>query len=240
VDYIVQNTVGKLLDGKTPRQASKLRILDPACGSGSFLIGAYEHLLKWHLNYYINNDPAKSARGSKPVLVQTSGGRYQLTIAERKRILLDNIYGVDIDAQAVETTKLSLLLKVLEGETQQTLQPVLRMFQERALPDLGDNIKCGNSLIGPDFYQQQQLNLLTDEEHYRINVFDWEKEFPQVFGSGALAARLAKPPPHLPWMTSPRPVCPCMGASVTRKGKPLRPRQPQCRVELNGKEDSMP
>ena len=135
--------------------------------SGSFLLGAYEHLLNWHLNFYTANDPAKWAKGNRPTLVQTASGNgqagansnasWKLTIAERKRILLDNIYGVDIDAQAVETTKLSLLLKVLEGETQQSLQPVLRMFQERALPDLGDNIKCGNSLIGPDFYQQQQM-----------------------------------------------------------------------------------
>ena len=69
-----------------------------------------------------------------------------------KRILLNNIYGVDIDPQAVEVTKLSLLLKVLEGESEQTISSQLKMFQERALPDLGNNIKCGNSLIGPDFY----------------------------------------------------------------------------------------
>jgi len=49
------------------------------------------------------------------------------------------------------------------------------------LPDLGDNIKCGNSLIGPDFYQQQQMPLLGEEERYRINVFDWHAEFPQIF-----------------------------------------------------------
>jgi len=192
VDYIVQTTVGQLLEGKTPKQAAKLKILDPACGSGSFLIGAYEYLLKWHREYYTKNNPKKWAKGPNPTLVQVSrSGEFaepklqsegwKLTIAERKRILLDNIYGVDIDAQAVETTKLSLLLKVLEGETQQSLQPVLRLFNERALPDLGDNIKCGNSLIGPDFYQQQQMPLLDDEERYRINVFDWAAEFPQVF-----------------------------------------------------------
>src|SRR5205814_4190394 len=132
-------------------------ILDPACGSGTFLLGAYESLLQWHLDFYSRNDPVKWAKGNKPVLVQTSSG-WKLTIAERKRILLDNIYGVDIDAQAVETTKLSLLLKVLEGETSQTIQPEL--LHERALPDLGNNIKCGNSLIGPDFYRQQQMTLL--------------------------------------------------------------------------------
>src|SRR6185312_841940 len=74
VDYIVQNTVGKLLEGKTLKQAAALKILDPACGSGSFLLGAYEYLLNWHLDFYTKNDPSKFARGSKPVLVQASGG----------------------------------------------------------------------------------------------------------------------------------------------------------------------
>ena len=194
VDYIVQTTVGCLLDGKTPKQAAKLKIVDPACGSGSFLIGAYDYLLKWHRDYYSNHDPAKWAKGTKPVLVQVATGNWKLTIAERKRILLDNIFGVDIDAQAVETTKLSLLLKVLEGETQQSLQPVLRFFHERALPDLGDNIKCGNSLIGPDFYQQQEMPLLDEEERYRVNVFDWEAEFPAIFRSGGFDAVISNPP----------------------------------------------
>jgi hypothetical protein len=180
VGYIVQQTIGQLVGGKTPKQVARLKVLDPACGSGSFLLGAYEFLLNWHLDFYLKNDPAKWARGNRPVVVQTSRG-WRLTIAERKRILLDNIYGVDIDAQAVETTKLSLLLKVLEGETQQSLQPLLRMFQERALPDLGNNIKCGNSLIGPDFYEQQQMALFDEEDRYRVNVFDWRAEFPAIF-----------------------------------------------------------
>ena len=88
---------------------------------------------------------------------------WHLTTTEKKRILLNNIYGVDIDSQAVEVTKLSLLLKVLEGENDQTLTTELRLFHQRALPDLGDNIKCGNSLIGPDFYQAAD-DLLDDEE----------------------------------------------------------------------------
>lgn len=194
VDYIVHTTVGQLLEGKTPRHVAKLKILDPACGSGSFLIGAYEYLLKWHRDFYTKDNPEKWAKGAKPVLVQVGSGTWKLTIAERKRILLDNIFGVDIDTQAVETTKLSLLLKVLEGETQQSLQPVLRLFHERALPDLGDNIKCGNSLIGADFYQQQQMPLLDEEERYRVNVFDWQTEFPQVFKRKADSGELHDAP----------------------------------------------
>jgi Eco57I restriction-modification methylase/restriction endonuclease TaqI-like protein len=193
VDYIVRQTVGKLVEGNTPKQVQKIKVLDPACGSGSFLIGAYQFLLDWHLQFYTARQPEKWAKGRKPTLVQTGKG-WKLTIAERKRILLNNIYGVDIDTQAVEVTKLSLLLKVLEGETGQTLQTIFRLFQERALPDLGDNIKCGNSLIGPDFYQQSELPLLTDDEKYRINVFDWHAEFPEIFKAGGFDAVIGNPP----------------------------------------------
>jgi type I restriction-modification system DNA methylase subunit len=172
VNYIVQNTVGKLCENKTPRQIEKLKILDPACGSGSFLIGAYQYLLDYHRDYY-----AKEPSKHKKVIYQGKGKQWFLTIDEKKRILLNNIYGVDIDTQAAEVTKLSLLLKVLENETQESL----RLFHERALPDLGNNIKCGNSLIGHDFYQNQQLGLFGEEEKYKINAFDWQKEFAEIF-----------------------------------------------------------
>lgn len=177
VDYIVKNTVGKLLEGKTPKQAAKLKILDPACGSGSFLLGAYQYLLDWYLEQY-----AKSSGKHKKEVYKRPTGDCRLTIQERKRILLNNIHGVDIDTQAVEVTKLSLLLKVLESETDETINQSLRLFHERALPDLSNNIKCGNSLIGPDFYEgEQQAMFINDEERYRINVFDWQTGFPEIF-----------------------------------------------------------
>jgi hypothetical protein len=186
VDYIVKNTVGKQLEGKTPKQAAGLRILDPACGSGSFLIGAYQRLLDWHRDWYVADGPAKHAKE----LFQGPGGEWRLTTGVKKQILLHSIYGVDIDAQAVETTKLSLLLKVLEGETSETINSQLSFLHERALPDLASNIKCGNSLIGPDFYDDQQLGLLlSEEERYRINVFDWEAEYPQILGAGVPEAK---------------------------------------------------
>ena len=117
-----------------------------------------------------------------------------MTISERKKILLNNIYGVDIDPQAVEVTKLSLLMKVLEGENEQTIQPFLRLFHQRALPDLGDNIKCGNSLIGPDFYQQRSLLAMSDDEKLRVNVFDWDSELPKIMKSGGFDVVMGNPP----------------------------------------------
>lgn len=182
VDYIVKRTVGRLLEGKTPKDVALLRFLDPACGSGSFLIAVFQFLLDWHLAYYIEDGPEKHAKGRPPRVYQSTGGAWRLTGDEKKRILLNNIYGVDIDSQAVEVTKLSLVLKVLEGETEESLGSQLALFQDRVLPDLGSNIKCGNSLISPqDFYSGHQPRLLEEEELYRVNPFDWKAEFPQVF-----------------------------------------------------------
>jgi predicted type IV restriction endonuclease len=194
VDYIVRQTVGKLCEGKTPRQVANLRILDCACGSGSFLLGAYQYLLDWHRDRYVADGSEKHIRGRAPALYEHGAGDWRLTTAERKRILLNNIYGVDIDRQAVEVTKLSLLLKVLEGETEQTLSPQLRLFQDRALPDLGRNVKCGNSLIGPDYYRGRQASFLEDEEAYRVNPFDWGAEFPEIMAAGGFDCVIGNPP----------------------------------------------
>ncbi|MEK7830769.1 MAG: N-6 DNA methylase, partial [Acidobacteriota bacterium] len=194
VDYIVKQTVGKLCEAKSPKEVSKLRILDPACGSGSFLLGAYQFLLDWHRDWYTQNEPEKLARGKNPPIAQTASNNWRLTTSERKRILLNNLFGVDIDSQAVETTKLSLLLKVLEGETAESIGQNLRLFRERALPDLANNIKCGNSLIGPDFYSQQKLDFFDKEERYRINAFDWAEEFPAIMKAGGFDAVIGNPP----------------------------------------------
>jgi len=197
----VKNTVGKLLEGcRSPKDASKLRILDPACGSGSFLIVAYQTLLDWHLDWYTKNGPEELAKKSATPVYQAQhldpdgAPRWLLTTAEKKRILLNGIYGVDIDAQAVEVTKLSLMLKVLEGETGQTINSQMKLFHERALPDLSSNIKCGNSLIGPDFYDGQQLGILDQEEMYRVNVFDWKRAYPAIMEAGGFDAVIGNPP----------------------------------------------
>ena len=182
--------VSKGADGISPKAVSKFKILDPACGSGSFLIGAYQYLLDWHRDYYLEDGPEKHTKE----IYQGAGGAWRLTTAEKKRILLNNIFGVDIDPQAVEVTKLSLLLKVLEGETEETIKKTLQLFHQRALPDLGKNIKCGNSLIGPDFYKNRQMTLLDDDEKYRINVFDWDAEFLDIMKSGGFDAVIGNPP----------------------------------------------
>ena len=106
VDYIVENTLGKLIAGKSPKEIEKIKVVDPACGSGSFLLGAFQYLLNYHSAYYHKNGFAGKNTKNNPL---TPHGT--LSTAEKKKILLNNIYGVDIDANAVEVSKLSLLLK---------------------------------------------------------------------------------------------------------------------------------
>lgn len=192
VKYIVENTVGVLCKGKTPDEMQKLRILDPACGSGSFLIVAYERMLKEHLDWYISNEPKKR----KDNVFQGQKGEWRLTLKEKKRILLNNIYGVDIDGQAVEVTKLNLLLKALEGESKESVDNVNKWFREPALPDLENNIRCGNSLV--DFDIEEMLKDLSPEEReqelHRIKPFSWNNEFPTIMKNGGFDVVIGNPP----------------------------------------------
>lgn len=184
VDYIVQNTVGDLLKDKSPDEAMSLRVLDPACGSGSFLTGAYQYLLDWHLAQYRENPERWKNR------VRHSADGIILRIEEKRRILLDNIYGVDLDQNAVEVSKLSLLLKMLENEGD-TLE-----IEEPLLPDLSGNIKWGNSLIGSDFFSGDELADKDDEELLRVKPFDWASAsgFGAIMAAGGFDAVIGNPP----------------------------------------------
>jgi len=227
VDYIVEKTVGELLKRKSPREVASLRICDPACGSGSFLLGAYQYLLDWHRDWYIEKlvpvlidhsatspevrallpEPPGSGKATKkegmyelPVYKTSNGdgsklrSGWKLTTAERKRILLNNIYGVDIDKQAVEVTKLSLLLKVLEEESEENVSKQLKLTAERALPSLHHNIRCGNSLVAPDYFDYKQAHPFNMEERKRVNAFDWKAEFPHIMTAGGFDAVIGNPP----------------------------------------------
>ncbi|MCX6565019.1 MAG: N-6 DNA methylase, partial [Candidatus Aminicenantes bacterium] len=195
VEYIVKNTVGKQIKGKSPAQLAggksdpPFRVLDMACGSGSFLLGAYQCLLDHSLSWYLDNKPEAH---KKAVYKDSRHGQWRLTIEEKKRLLIAHIFGVDIDPQAVEVSKLSLLLKVLEGETDQTFGDQMKIFEERALPNLSDNIKCGNSLIGPDYFSGK---LIPDpEELKRVNPFDWNQAFPEAMKAGGFDCVIGNPP----------------------------------------------
>ncbi len=192
---LVQRKIGK----KIVRTA--LRVVDPACGSGSFLIEVYQYLLDWHLEWYLSNDPEKISRGRNPKIIAHANS-WRLSIAEKKRILLSHIYGVDIDSQAVEVTKLSLLLKMIEGESTDRIAAQMDLFETRVLPDISSNIRCGNSLVGMDIFAKFPASFLSDDEFTRNNPFEWSDEFPFSELEGSFDVVVGNPPYiDSEWMT---------------------------------------
>jgi type I restriction-modification system DNA methylase subunit len=182
VDYIVKNTVGKLIEESSSKKLKRLRILDPACGSGSFLIRAYEEML----DYYSAEKKKKlKTEGKQKKLELGEEEELRLTIHEKSEILREHIFGVDIDEQAVEVTKLSLMLKMLEGE--------YGMVPGRAiLPMLDKNIKCGNSLISGDTLE---LKKYFGDDWYKVKPFNWEDEFRTIMkDEGGFDAVVGNPP----------------------------------------------
>lgn len=190
VDYIVDQTVGKLIDGKTPAQIAKLRILDPACGSGSFLLGAYQELIDYHTRWYAEHRrPRQHGAPGQARLMFDDAVEYEakLPLGEKAAILKNNIYGVDIDPQAVEITMMSLYIKMLEGERG-------AMMGRGILPPLHDNIKCGNSLIGHDIREQPGI---TEDDLDRIRPFDWHSQsegFGDIMQAGGFDVVIGNPP----------------------------------------------
>jgi len=142
VDYIVQNALGPVLDRcRSINDLQKIKVLDPACGSGSFLVAAMDFIVKKYEDFEV-----------KP------SGLLKI------QILQNNIYGVDLDQQAVELARLNLLLNTFDSKIK--------------LPNLGDNIKNSNSLIsGTD----EELKKYFGKNFRDKNPFNWQEEFPEVF-----------------------------------------------------------
>jgi len=199
VDYIVEQTVGKLVENKPPERTLELRILDPACGSGSFLIRAFERMCE-HWQQVLTNELAAKEKKEELTAwkkkhrslcwVDDATNDVHLTVDLKRRILTSNIYGVDLDGAAVEVTQLSLYLKMLENENRTTLERERELFQAEAmalLPGLENNIKCGNSLIASDFS-------MVPEDIIRIHAFDWPVQFAQIMKNGGFDAVVGNPP----------------------------------------------
>ncbi len=128
VDYIIKNTIGELVKQKK-FDIDKIKILDPACGSGSFLMKAYDYLLALHSE--------KKGMAEQTKLDITTN--MELPYEKKVGILKNSIFGVDIDPKAVEIAQFNLLLKAAEKKHQ--------------LPTLQDNIKLGNSLVDDPNYE---------------------------------------------------------------------------------------
>ena len=163
VRYIVENTLGRALDGKSLNEAKKIRILDPACGSGSFLVEALDYLERhWRRQGWV-----------------PEGGEQAdfFDYLTRVQFLIENLYGVDVDAQAVEIAQLNLMLK--------------SAYQRSLLPDLKDNIRQGNSLIsGTEAELRRYFGDKWEDKHR----FNWEEQFDKIKPEGRFDVIIGNPP----------------------------------------------
>ncbi|PSB20933.1 type I restriction endonuclease subunit M [Phormidesmis priestleyi ULC007] len=143
----------------------KTRVIDPACGSGAFLIAAFDYLNREY-------ERVNEALAALEFASQTKGKGSGEFVGQRslfdlnKTLLNENLYGVDLSPESVEITKLSLWLKTAE--------------QGKALTYLDDNIKVGNSIVA---------DLTLDRR-----AFNWEAAFPQVFADGGFDVVIGNPP----------------------------------------------
>jgi len=157
-DYIVRQTINRFIDEHNNHEILNIKILDPACGSGSFLIRAYDELLSYHAKI-----KGKSVA--------------DLNWQERIEILTRNIFGVDLDPQAVEIARLNLLIRALA--------------QRDLLPSLENNIQCGNSLI---FGKDDELENLLGSNFKDYKPFNWQDRFADVMKSDGFDVVIGNPP----------------------------------------------
>jgi len=192
VDYIVENTVGVKIKDKTPEEIEAVKICDPACGSGSFLLGAFQYLIEYHREWYAKANQTAQKK-YKDDFFTNAENEIQLTLKKKTEILENNIFGVDIDREATEVAIMSLYLKILdEGYDKGQAELFMR---GHILPDMMNNIKCGNSLIGTDFYNQGDLDL-DDDNLNKVNCFDWDGKdgFAEIFKNGGFDVVIGNPP----------------------------------------------
>ena len=185
VAYIVENSLGKLIAGKTPGEILALRIIDTACGSGSFLIGAFGYLMQAVIALY----RANSTRVAKRV-AEERDGELHLTMQHKREILLKCIYGVDIDSQAVEVAQLSLYLKLMEDETTYSAHQQQIEMGAALLPSLSANIVVGNSLVTLDEHGE----LFSVERLREEKSLNFRKTFPDVFKQDGFDLVIGNPP----------------------------------------------
>lgn len=166
VDYIVRNTIGCYINKMKPEDIDNIKVMDMACGSGSFLIKAFDVIN----SYYKKEDK----NYSQTQLDIQNDNSESLKITRKTRILKNNLFGIDLDPKAVEIAQLNLLLKTAETK--------------HRLPDLRNNIVCGNSLVSGEISEKPLSNPETKRP------LDLSLRFSSVINNGGFDIMIGNPP----------------------------------------------
>lgn len=189
VEQIVQDTLTPLIEEMSFEQLCSIKVADICCGSGTFLISAYDFILKKVMEKAIEENI-----NNHEIIHQMDGDLKTLTLKAKREILENTIYGVDINPYAAEVTEFSLLLKLLEGENEATVESFINRYSGKILPSLKENIKCGNSVVDSKFYKFMPETLEDDQILYKVKPFDWQEEFPFLIETNGFDAIVGNPP----------------------------------------------
>jgi len=192
VSFIIQ---AKIDSEKLKKDSEKLWLnkmtVDPACGSGTFLIGWYEFLYNKYLEFYSQNSSQWIEKG---FIRNAPNSKFTLTLDAKKQIMTKQIFGVDMDRKTVEIAKLSLYFKVFfgGGENKSMIDEEKLKHGKPALPTLSENIKSENSPL--DSSQTGTMFFAENEREYKLKPFIWSEEFEKVFEGGGFDYVFANPP----------------------------------------------
>jgi hypothetical protein len=189
-DSIVARTLTPLLSGKSPQELENFIVVDTCCGSGIFLLSAFDFILGHYLDWYTNHEPEKHEGRT---IYQVGESLWRLTFDEKRRILMKHLRGVDIDANAVEVAQFSLLLKLIEDESESALRDFVSRNKIAALPTLDEQICSGNSLVSISEWEEA-CDQFPQSLHHSVNPFSWVDEFPQEMEGGGFDAVIGNPP----------------------------------------------
>jgi type I restriction-modification system DNA methylase subunit len=189
VEKIVNETLSPLVEGKNSTQLSGLKIADICCGSGTFLITVYDFLLKSTIECFIAEE-----NDDQELIYKLSDNTFGLTLKAKRKVIEESIHGVDINPYATEVTEFSLLLKLLEGESEASIDHFISQYATKVLPSLENNIKCGNSLVDEKFFEFMPESMEDDYMLFRVKPFEWKKEFPFLRQTQGFDAIVGNPP----------------------------------------------
>jgi hypothetical protein len=189
VKTIVRESLEGLFDGKDFQNIQKLKIADICCGSGTFLISVYDFIIE-----KITLALLQESVIDNNIIIENFDGSHSLTLKTKQDFISNLLYGVDINPYAVEVTKFSLYLKLLENENSGSIENFLVKYKQRVLPSLDSNIKTGNSLTDENFFKFDPSSATNYKLLYQIKPFNWTDEFPFLNKTGGFDAVVGNPP----------------------------------------------
>ena len=183
VDYLINRAISGLDADTAAPAGTAVRILDPACGAGIFLLAAYRRLAQ------------RTTASPDPAALRADAAEGPLC---------RSVFGTDIDPESVSAARFVLLLAFIEEFRRQGAGPPSAGQIRRACSCLEGNIRCGNALIGPDYFTGKQVHPFNAEKRRRVNAFDWQEAFPKIVSSGGFDAVAGAPPPYRPFAVKER------------------------------------